>query len=351
MIVMAIEAARQIANPPAGTSITGFRIRDMTLKKALLVSTATEGVETQLTLRPRKQTGTAAHDASFFSLYQLSSDEWTEVCHGTIITEYSDEQSSEIEQPETTLALQDKGREYETGELRCHKTVDTRQLYENLGAMGFKFGPAFQTLHGVRFSNDGDARATIRLREWEDRVKDNRVQPHVIHPAPLDGVFHLAIVASTKGGWRSVPTSVPTALQELWISHDLLSSNPSSSIGVYAQQKFAGIRDEEYSMVAVDSESGQPRVIVEGYRGTTISSARDGDTSAMVLPDKSAGPRRICYEMHWKPDIDLLSPGQLISHCTHRELQKNTPSHQQNIHLAETLCLYHIHQTLSLIHI
>lgn len=319
----------------------------MTLKKALMVSTAAEGVETQLTLRPRKHTGTAAHDASSFSVYQLSGDEWTELCHGTIITEYSDEHTSEVEQPETALALQDKGREYEAGRLRCDKTVDTRQLYENLGSMGFKFGPPFQTLEKVRYSNNGDAMATIQLREWENRVKDNRVQPHVIHPAPLDGVFHLAIVASSKGGWRSVPTSVPTALQEMWISHDLLSSSPSSSMGVYTRRKFAGIRDEEYSMVAVDSESGQPRVIVEGYRGTAISSTQDGDNSAMLLADKSAGSRRICYEMHWKPDIDLLTPAQIISHCTHRELQKNSASHKHNIHLAEILCLYHIHQVLA----
>lgn len=344
---MAIEAARQIANPPAGSIITGFRIRNMTLKKALLVSTASEGVETQLTLRPKKHTGTATHNASLFSLYQLSNDEWTEICHGTIITEYSDEHHSEIELPETALALQETGRDYEAGTLRCNKTVEPRQLYENLASMGFKFGPAFQTLHDVRFSSDGDAMATIRLREWADRVKDNRVQPHVIHPAPLDGVFHLAIVASTKGGWRSVPTSVPTALQELWISHDLFHSSPSSSIGVYTRRRFAGIRDEEYSMIAVDSESGQPQLIVDGYRGTTISSSRDGGGFAMMLADKSSGPRRICYEMHWKPDIDLLSPAQLAGYCTHPELQKNTPSHHQNIHLAEIICLYHMSQALA----
>ncbi|KAK4242263.1 hypothetical protein C8A03DRAFT_40391 [Achaetomium macrosporum] len=356
MIVMAIEAARQVANPPAGSVITGFRIRDMTLKKALLLSTAPEGVETQLTLRPKKSTSTAAHDAHLFSLYQLSGEnEWSELCQGTIITEYADEQHhAEIELPETALALEEKGREYKAGTQRCHKSVETRQLYETLGSMGFKFGPTFQTLHDVHFSEEGDAMATIRLREWTEKVKDSRIQPHVIHPAPLDGVFHLAIVASTKGGYHKVPTSVPTALHDLWISNELLTSGPDSSVGVYTKRRFAGIRDEEYSMVAVDSESGQPRVIVDGYRGTTISSARDsggeGSSSAMILADKSSpggGPRRICYEMHWKPDIDLLSPSQLASHCLHRELQKNSASHQRNIHLAEIICLYHMHQELT----
>lgn len=343
---MAIEAARQLANQPAGSVITGFRIREMSLKRALLVSTGADGVETQLTLRPKKNTGTAAHDASFFNLYQLSNDEWVELCNGTIITEYSDEHHPEVEKDEAALAMREKRRQYEAGVARCHKSVDTRQLYENLGSMGFKFGPAFQTLHDVHYTDSGDALATIRLREWADKVKDNRIQPHVIHPAPLDGVFHLAIVASTKGGWHPVPTSVPTALQELWISHDLLNSGPSSSISVYARQGLVGIRDEEYSMVAVDSESGEPRIIVDKYRGTHISSSRDGDGAATVLADKSAGPRRICFEIDWKPDIDLLQPAELAEYCMHRELQKNSPEHRRNVDVAEIFCLYHMHQAL-----
>ncbi|KAH6626290.1 phenolpthiocerol synthesis polyketide synthase ppsA [Chaetomium sp. MPI-SDFR-AT-0129] len=354
MIVMAIEAARQIASPPPDTAISGFRIRDMTLKKALMVSTSAEGVETQLTLRPKKTTGTASHDVSVFTLYQLTGpgDEWTELCNGTVITEYSQPQSqqqqAEVEQPETALAHKAQELAFQTGAARCQKRVDTRQLYESLGGMGFKFGPAFQTLHDVRFSDEGEALATIRLREWEGKVKDNRVQPHVIHPAPLDGVFHLAIVASTKGGWNAVPTSVPTALEDLWISNDLFSSSPDTAMGVYTQRQFAGLRDEEYKMVAVDSLSGQPRIVVNGYRGTTISSSREGAAAGGdEVPDGEDPFRRICYEMHWQPDVALLSPAEIRDLCIHREMQKNTPEYQRAVHYAEILCLHHMREALT----
>ncbi|KAK4161309.1 hypothetical protein QBC43DRAFT_97854 [Cladorrhinum sp. PSN259] len=345
MIVMAIEAARQLAKPPTGRIISGFRIRDMMLTKALLLSAEPGGVEIQLTLRPKNAAGGAVHDASHFNLYQFSNNEHVEICSGTIIVEYEDLQgAAEVELEEAELALQESRRQYEAGLLRCRKTVQTTQMYENLSSMGFSFGPAFQTLHDVRFNDNGEAKATIKLREWAGKVNDARIQPHVIHPAPLDGVFHLAIVASTKGGWNRIPTMVPTMVQDFWISNDLLTSGSSACLGVHAQRFFAGIRDESFSMVAVDKETGRPRITVAGYRGTAVSSLRDGGPAMAALTRD--GPRRICYGMDWKPDIDLLSEPELARYCMHTELQLNKPEEQHNLQLCELLCLYYIKQAL-----
>lgn len=79
-------------------------------------------------------------------------------------------------------------------------TLDPKDLYENLATFGFEFGPTFQALRQVYFSNDGEAIATIDPRDWMAKVRESEsVQNHVIHPTALDAVIHLTVVAYSKG--------------------------------------------------------------------------------------------------------------------------------------------------------
>lgn len=168
-------------------------------------------------------------------------------------------------------------------------------------------------------------------------MKDARVQPHLIHPTALDAIVHLTIVGHSRGGWKAIPTIVPTHLDELWISHDLLTSTPDSALRVLSQDEFQGIRDMECTMISVDSETGQPKVIIQGYRGTSVSSLQSNATYGT----DSTTQRRICYEIDWKPDVEFLTKPELYQLCVHSELQQqNVEKYSATMSIAELVCEY-----------
>jgi acyl transferase domain-containing protein len=87
MLVMAIEASRQLANPEK--KLKGFRFREVAFQTALRIPSSANGVETHFHLRPYLDS--TSSKSSSWSEFQLSSqegDEWRDRCRGLIQTEY-----------------------------------------------------------------------------------------------------------------------------------------------------------------------------------------------------------------------------------------------------------------------
>lgn len=311
MVVMAVEAARQISSSAATRPIKGYRLVDVNFLKAVRLSTAEEGIQTQFYLRPQKTGGTAASYRSEFRLYMISNDEWIENCYGTIITEY-DEDDAEVDHGfESQQKLTSHQDAFTRGVQRCHKKVDSEQMYSNLKGLGFGFGPTFQTLEQVSYTDEGEATATINLHAWKEKVpaETRMIQRHVIHPTALDGVFHLTVTAITRGGWASIPTMVPTRLQNLWISNAFLTRPDLTTIEAYSNSRAEGFREAEFDIVALDPNTKEPLVILDGYRATAV-------TSLDVSSSSESRWKRLCYSIDVRPDIDLLDRDSLAAYCT-----------------------------------
>lgn len=91
MIVMTIEAAKQMAKP--GYSIRGYRFRDVTFHTALKTSLDPNGTETQFYLRPLANSEDRGTTWSDFRLYMFENEEWVENCRGNILVEYQEDES------------------------------------------------------------------------------------------------------------------------------------------------------------------------------------------------------------------------------------------------------------------
>ena len=91
MLIMAIEAARQLADQ--NRNITGYRIQEATFRKALIIPSSPNGVETQICLRPVKDTNSKGSLWSEFHIYVHEDDKWTECCDGVVVVEYEEERS------------------------------------------------------------------------------------------------------------------------------------------------------------------------------------------------------------------------------------------------------------------
>ncbi|KAL8893510.1 MAG: hypothetical protein Q9192_005191 [Flavoplaca navasiana] len=340
IVVMAVEAMRQVLLSTTTRRLKGYRLMDVNFMKAVRLSTNTEGTQAQFYLRPQKTGGSTASHRNEFRLYMLSNDEWIENCYGTIVAEY-DEDEAEVDRGfENHQSLTRYQNVFARGVQRCDKEVDSAQMYSNLDEYGFGFGPTFQTLDEISYNDEGEATATIDLHAWKNKVpaETRVIQQHVIHPTSLDGVFHLTVTAITRGGAVSIPTMVPTHLHSLWISNSLLTKPNHTSIKAFSSSRAKGFREAEFDIIALDSATKEPLIVLDGYRATAI-------TSLDVSSSGESRWRRLCYSIDTRPDLDLLPKDSLAAYCA--DSVRATHVYAGNlIDDAELVCLYFMSEAL-----
>ncbi|KAL9110642.1 MAG: hypothetical protein Q9227_004819 [Pyrenula ochraceoflavens] len=281
MLIMAIEGLRQLDD--FSDAIRGWTVRDVRFLRPLLVSSDSEGTETQLHLSPRHPEGSIAKQYNF-SIYVWAQSDWSRACEGIVGVDHNI--SSNLDEDEAAQMLT-------AGAKCCQEVIDKEQYYENITTFGYHFGPAFQTVEQLRYSDDGMARASIQLAAKKDMV---------IYPTELDGILQLGTASISRGSWAHIPLYIPTRLNHLWVSKELLEYDGKMKIEAIGQVTFSGYRDADFSFLASTS-TGRPLVTVEGFRETATT-----DTNAS---SSQTSPKRLCYHLEWKPDLDYLNRGQI----------------------------------------
>lgn len=326
MLVMAIEASRQLVNPEK--KVKAFRFREVSLHMALRVPLGAEGVETHFHLRPyADSTSLASGSWNEFELRSVHGDDWLEHCRGFIQTEYETTYNPVDDGLEDRLFNQTCADVVKDAEVTCNNVVATKQLYEILQTVGFDFGPTFQNLSEVGVDKDRNSVATITAPDIKSRMPYGHVQPHLIHPATLDGVLQSVVVAMTKGGRDIGEIMVPVSFKELWIAAD--SDVNHDRHRVKANANFLGLRQAEASFVSIDPISRKPLVVAEGFVSTAIAQRQTAQ--------EDGSHRHICFNIDWKPDPSFVT--QKIATNTFiaaKELQSYNPT--QLIADMETLC-------------
>ena len=293
MLVMAIEASRQLAS--AGKKVQGFRLKEVVLHSALRIPLNTEGVETHFHLRPyMDSTATTSSSWSEFELRSCEGGQWREHCRGLIQTEYETQYTPVDDGLEDRMFVEICANRLAEAERACRKIVSTKQLYELLQTVGLDFGPTFQNLSDMRIGQDRSAVATVSAPDIKSKMPHGYVQPHLIHPTTLDGVFQSILVALSRGGREVRAVMVPTAIRELWLSSDL----DSNSLRVCANANFLGLRQADASFVAVDNTHHKPIVWAEGFVSTAVSS-RDANQEDSY--------RHLCFNIDWKLDPSFVN--------------------------------------------
>lgn len=303
MIVMALEAARQISD--SKMVIKGYRLNNLQFLKALRISSAPEGVETQLHLHPLRGVGRTSKEYDF-ALYVHADDDWSMICRGSIAVEFL-----EIDLKIENIEGKDHGQSalcdtFNRGIEACNKPVVVVDLYDTMARCGCDFGPTHQVLENVWYSRDKEAKATIDIDGWAAKVTADPIKPHIIHPTALDGVIQLAIVAFSKGGSVPFPTMVPTNVRSMWVSNSLVDRPSEAKLEVLAKTTFQGYREADFWIAAFNGKDAQ--IVIDGWRQMAVSN--------LELTQKNEdGSRRLCYNLVWQPDITMLSPNQTKKHC------------------------------------
>lgn len=336
MLVMAVEASRQMAAADPSRVVKGFRIRDARFDVALRVPSTQDGIETHFRMQPsRDHPETAARTVREFSLSSYEGGEWREHCHGLVVTEY--------EQPATAV---DGGKEnlaHETAckdrlqhvEDVCKTETSYRQLYEHLSTVGLDFGATFQTLRDIHCGAIGSAVATVQRQDLESLMPLGHLQEHLVHPTVLDGILQSIIVCLTRGGREIDRVMVPSEIGDLWVSADPTITAKFNQVRVSCAGQFLGIRQAKASIVGIDVASGKPVCTVDDFIITTV--AQTGASS-----NASGAARRLCFNLNYKID-----PAFVDQAVTDKVLQPGatlgpTSQQAQLIEEVEMMCYLYI---------
>ena len=337
MMVMAIEAARQLASPVLNPS--AYHLTDVTFSNAFPVSSGCTTIEAQMYFYPHKAKRGVVQRSHNFQIFAYVNEGWTETCSGSI--------EVEVQQGEESLAISGENRLQRPGieKLlsdyfeRPWETISSSQFYENLRVCGYNFGPTFQTLVDLRFTEDGEAASRILLDDWVSKVeKSPGIADHVIHPIDLDGILQSSVAAYSQGSRVAVPVLVPTKLKSFWISSDLLFRKPGQALNISSETTFRGFREAEFSIGAINAEN-EAQVSIESFRQTFIN---DQQNSLQKHPQRS------CYHLNWRPDIDLLCASEIKDICEDA-IDPDLVQPSSLVDRQELVALYYIEKLLGIV--
>ncbi|KAI1761226.1 putative polyketide synthase [Hypoxylon sp. FL1150] len=260
MISMAVEAARQLADP--AKDVVGYELRKLHILRALRVLHRETPTETRFSLSPLPE----SPKWSQFQLFAYEENSWIEICRGQIQICYNmDYHEKDYLQRWETQGFLAKFS-------GAKQVLASKEHYNRLSTCyDAEYGPAFQTISNISLSG-----------KWASAYDDNYVSPHMIHPATIDGIFQLVFPASGLEG-NTKKLLVPS-----------LAALSQNMLRVMGECSIKGYRKRD------------PLIDVEHYETTLLS--RD---NIATHPDSAR--RMLCATMRWLPDLDLLSPTQIRS--------------------------------------
>ncbi|KEF55685.1 uncharacterized protein A1O9_08435 [Exophiala aquamarina CBS 119918] len=301
-LLAVVEACRQITD--AEDKILGFKLRDVSLKRALIIPDDKEGIEVMLGLT--KMDESSLWESSIWSRFQISSynslaDDWIEHCTGYVATDYVGKPNHIDNGREHAEEIHKWQKLRDAAEQKCSVPLDMPALYDSLVTTGLYFGSLFRNLSGVKGTKNGAGEVVgkVVVPDVAAIMPKQYVHEHLIHPATMDSMMHLFLAASLDciGKKNLDRPMVPTFIKEAWISG---RTNPEPGTGFcgHGKSRILAYDKFEADVHVWDDVSGDPRVEIKGIRSSPLDSMEsDGSLS-----------RRLSHEVKWSSYLELLTP-------------------------------------------
>ncbi|OJD18079.1 hypothetical protein AJ78_01851 [Emergomyces pasteurianus Ep9510] len=303
-LTMVTEAVRQVTGE--AVKLTGIRLKNVSIKSALVVPDTKEGVEVSLSIHPVNESN--HWESTVWKWFQVCSyisahDDWIEHCSGYFSVEYKTSPDPIDNGRESEAATQAWRDEIDRGARSCQMPLDTGKLFDNFETVGLKYGPLFKNLSDITSNGQerGVIMGTATTPELASAMPKGYLDSHVIHPVTLDSMFVAGLVAICDHGGQAVlkRPMVPTFIKESWISTDN-NSQPGAILRCHGQACLEAYDSYSFDIKCSDGSNDQPRVSLSGVRFTPLS---DEDASL-------SGTQQHGYAMDWTLDIDMLESAQ-----------------------------------------
>ncbi|KAJ5297715.1 hypothetical protein N7508_007964 [Penicillium antarcticum] len=299
-IAMVIEVLRQSMQSKA--QITGYKLEDIDIARALVLEDDDEGVDVRISLRACVDRIHSAQGWNDFHIQSLhSTGKWILHCQGRITVITSDSK---------TFCLNDE-RAYKCAndwdESSLWPLVRDDDTYQSLKEIGLSYGPMFQNQIFTQKRN-GRSTTVIRVPDTMAVMPCNYQQSHVIHPTTLDTIFQSTSHIAPSVGVQGRDASVPKSIASLYISADI-SSEPDHWFKIYARLDHTKSNGFGSSATVYNEGSsftsklrGSPVLIMQGLFCQSVGGS--------VTPSQSISDKW-CFSTVWKPDLGLLLASNL----------------------------------------
>ncbi|KAJ5916858.1 polyketide synthase [Penicillium tannophilum] len=320
MVVMAIEAFRQVH--PSG--VTGIHLKDVDFSRALTFGDNSTEIETSFLLY---KTGSTPSESNWFQfrLFSVDGEVQAECCSGFIRGEF-DQKNSLVN---FSLTFSRGNESWANDEATVHGVFE--DPYSLIDKSAVQYGPSFRVLDNIQLGPQREAFAEINTDKWKiGQTSDQRNQQYTIHPCTLDGLAQVILI-TLFSQQDEISGMVPRRASSIWI--DCRSNALSSGKKLLSTGKCVnlGRRSATGSVIATTSNF-EPVTIIDNLEASFIEGGRNKDHG-------EEESRLLCTRVKWRPDIDLMSPDQLlidISQGRPKEPACTVPQHD-DLALA-TLC-------------
>ena len=331
MIVMAIEAARQIAD--TNEELLGFELRDVAIVTALRVPDDAKGIEVMVQLHPRR-TGTKAGPSSTLNEFTVSSwsadaNEWTSHARGFVSVTYKSSLTPAM-QREAELDSQARQKSFSEARERCSKPARAF-LYDNVETIGMKYGPVFRNIESL-FAGPSESYGTLKVPDTKATMPQQFEYDSIIHPATLDSVLHL-LFPSISGAEQSLNEAVvPFSFERIFVSANMPKTPGTKLVGTSTAKKTSYTTWMSEISVATEDHS-QSLIIMEGLGLASVGASSE-------QPEVRAST----FTQVWHPDVDLISPKSIKELIYSRTIPN--ADDDSVLDLLEYVCLVYIHRCL-----
>ncbi|PYI09473.1 hypothetical protein BO78DRAFT_415749 [Aspergillus sclerotiicarbonarius CBS 121057] len=254
-IVMAMLAAEQAYTEfPDALPITGLTLRNVSIKKTLVVPEDDTGVEIVLSMELDDGATATSPGWASFSIASVvhDSEQWTEHCSGLVRIEVS-----AFDAPAPIDMTTMDGR-----------AVDAQTWYTHFAEMGLHFGPSFQGYSDIRadpFHNVASAKLSLTTTAG---LFPGGESSYPIQPASLDLVIRLGLMACNGGQAETASVQLPIHLDQMRFQFGRLQGRDWAT-GV-PRGELRGLRGA-YAQLQLLDESGEAILDVDNMRFTSLN--------------------------------------------------------------------------------
>lgn len=297
MLVMAIEAAKQVAEQ--GRSITGFNIQEARFHAAMIVPPGTHGIETSFYLHPAKGMDSRSSSSFEFRLCTCENEEWIENCTGSIQIVYTPEEEPEMDKVHTEELWSSQLEAYSNAIKACTLLVDGPSLYDRFLNSGYDYGEAFQLINTLSISPVQPC-VTAQVKRFSSTGE-------MIHPTTLDAILQTSIWTEVASETENIPTTVLKYVRNLWVA-SAFENTSSGILRTYATRTVgSSFTSPSSDIFTFDEALRQTLISVEGLE-IDVNSPENTEENA-------PSPEDLCYQVQWKPDLNLLSNRETTDLC------------------------------------
>ncbi|KAF2202683.1 phenolpthiocerol synthesis polyketide synthase ppsA [Delitschia confertaspora ATCC 74209] len=301
---MALQAAWQMSVINGKQDgIAEYKLRDVAISRALVVPETEEGVEVIFSMRPQPTNSVTSSDTwNEFRVFSYTTQGgWDEHCRGLVSTVYKSASDGPFASKAMDTVRKQIRKRRDEAKKASVSVMESIQLYKDLDAAGLSYGPEFQGIVSIS-AGENHATGTVQVTDTRSTMPKEFEFERLVHPATMDSLLQMSICALSRGDIRNIKHPyVPTFIQEVAVS-GAISASIGKSYEVAADARLHGFREAYANVVALEQDTLEAAVRIDGIKCMAISSSTISATDA-----SSTDIAKHCVTAVWEPDVDLLS--------------------------------------------